>query len=202
MHREHGAIADTFEGVVIFKDDVILGSCEDFLTWAKEKFGYIDMRPLPFYYSVAKDAYNEYITSQDRCLVYMDISVEGEPYGRLVFEVRTSVYVFYVCFGFKWSILYIYVCMLSLYVCSFSHLYALKHVKTSKLCVQERRGQHRKTLLCVTRTPLSTELSLMDGYKEETYLVVVEAAACQVMEISSQMSALLFSMTVLEPLAW
>ena len=148
---------------------------------------------------MAKDAYNEYITSQvcfvymyvhmyvcgvwhatvgsqiefqytvfqDRCLVYMDISVEGEPYGRLVFEVRTSVYVFYVCFGFKWSILYIYVCMLSLYVCSFSHLYALKHVKTSKLCVQERRGQHRKTLLCVTRTPLSTELSLMDGYKEE-----------------------------------
>jgi peptidyl-prolyl cis-trans isomerase-like 6 len=76
---------------VIFKDGVILGSCEDFLTWAKEKFGYIDMRPLPFYYSVAKDAYNEYITSQDRCLVYMDISVEGEPYGRLVFELFTSV---------------------------------------------------------------------------------------------------------------
>ena len=42
--QEHGTLVSTFEGVVVFVDNVVLGSCEEFLSWAKERYGYVDMR--------------------------------------------------------------------------------------------------------------------------------------------------------------
>lgn len=74
--------------MAIFLDSSLLGSCDDFLTWAEQQFGHTDTRPLASYHFLAKDFYNSCVSnSKERDYVFMSVSVEGEPLGQLVFEV-------------------------------------------------------------------------------------------------------------------
>ena len=110
--------------------------------------------------------------------------MEGEPYGRLVFEVRVQSYLrtyirMYVGKSVKYSILisivslscyvlcrlcivhcsiiHVSTSMSSIYVRSFSNQYVLKHARTSSVCVQERKESLKMASLFLIRTLSSTE---------------------------------------------
>ena len=44
VQNQKGDMWSYRENVIVFVDDKVLGSCEDFLKWAKETFDFSDMR--------------------------------------------------------------------------------------------------------------------------------------------------------------
>ena len=73
--------------VMAFAEGNLIGDGDDFMVWAKEKFGMVDYRPPPFYEALAQQAYGQYLANEDREVVYLDFSHDGRPLGRLIFEL-------------------------------------------------------------------------------------------------------------------
>lgn len=44
---------------IVFCNNVVIGGPADFWTWAEEKYGFSEFRPLPLYETIAKDAYKD-----------------------------------------------------------------------------------------------------------------------------------------------
>ncbi|XP_069462641.1 probable inactive peptidyl-prolyl cis-trans isomerase-like 6 [Ambystoma mexicanum] len=65
----------------------LLGDNKDLATWAKEHWGYQDLRPLALYTALAEDFSSKRLKSTQNAFVYMDISIGDEPAGRLLFEL-------------------------------------------------------------------------------------------------------------------
>lgn len=88
LRREKRGEMWGFSGdMVVFCDDALLGSCEALAMWAAENWGFEDTRPLAFYEALARDAYNLHISKKESAFVFMDVCIEGELIGKLVFEL-------------------------------------------------------------------------------------------------------------------
>ncbi|XP_067875396.1 probable inactive peptidyl-prolyl cis-trans isomerase-like 6 [Heterodontus francisci] len=77
--------------VICFVNGHLLGDEKDFLKWAEVEFGYTDFRPEALYDTIAEDFYSEYLKGLQHTFVYMDISIDQQPIGRLLFELFTDV---------------------------------------------------------------------------------------------------------------
>lgn len=88
LKKDHGGEVWSFSGnVAVFCSGHLIGNLEALLHWAADNYGYQDSSPLTFYEAQAKEAYDEHITNPDRDYVFMDVCIEGELIGRLVFEL-------------------------------------------------------------------------------------------------------------------
>ncbi|XP_078398696.1 putative inactive peptidyl-prolyl cis-trans isomerase-like 6 isoform X2 [Cetorhinus maximus] len=77
--------------VMCFVNGQLLGDEKDFLKWAEDEFGYTDFRPQALYDAIAEDFYSEYLKGIQHTFVYMDISIDQKPIGKLLFELFTDV---------------------------------------------------------------------------------------------------------------
>ncbi|XP_067841119.1 probable inactive peptidyl-prolyl cis-trans isomerase-like 6 [Heptranchias perlo] len=77
--------------VMCFLNGQLLGDEKDFLNWADTEFGYTDFRPKALYDAIAEDFYSKYLKGIQHTFVYMDISIDQQPVGRLLFELFTDV---------------------------------------------------------------------------------------------------------------
>ncbi|XP_062896847.1 probable inactive peptidyl-prolyl cis-trans isomerase-like 6 isoform X1 [Mobula hypostoma] len=92
MKKQRGSDIWGFSSCVMcFLNGQLLGDEKDFLEWASAEFSYIDYRPKPLYEAIASDFYSKYLKDTKHTFVYMEISIEQQPVGRLLFELFTDI---------------------------------------------------------------------------------------------------------------
>jgi peptidyl-prolyl cis-trans isomerase-like 6 len=74
------------EPVICFVDGQPIGGAQRFLEWAAT-MEYSDYRPVPLYRALARDAYLDRFKDPDKEFVYLNVSIDNEPVGKLVFEL-------------------------------------------------------------------------------------------------------------------
>ncbi|XP_060710557.1 probable inactive peptidyl-prolyl cis-trans isomerase-like 6 [Hemiscyllium ocellatum] len=77
--------------VMCFINGQLIGDEKDFLKWTENEFGYVDFRPKALYDAIAEEFYSDYLKDIQHTFVYMDISIDQKPIGRLLFELFTDV---------------------------------------------------------------------------------------------------------------
>ncbi|XP_029451154.1 probable inactive peptidyl-prolyl cis-trans isomerase-like 6 isoform X2 [Rhinatrema bivittatum] len=86
-----GEIWEYPSSVMCFINDQLLGDERIFLKWAYQNWAYTDFRPLPLYRALAEDFCIKYMKSSKHVFVYMDISIQENPIGRLLFELFSDI---------------------------------------------------------------------------------------------------------------
>nr|XP_033795103.1 probable inactive peptidyl-prolyl cis-trans isomerase-like 6 isoform X2 [Geotrypetes seraphini] len=77
--------------VMCFINDQLLGDDANFLNWAYKNWAYTDFRPLPLYRTLAEDFCLTYMKNSKHVFVYMDITIQEHPTGRLLFELFSDL---------------------------------------------------------------------------------------------------------------
>jgi len=78
-------------GTMAFVDGELVGNGDDFMRWAKSKFGLIDFRPPAFYEALSSQAYKSYLENPKRDFVYVDFTHDKRPMGRVIFELYKDI---------------------------------------------------------------------------------------------------------------
>ncbi|XP_062510742.1 probable inactive peptidyl-prolyl cis-trans isomerase-like 6 [Corticium candelabrum] len=74
------------DSVICFADGQPVGGAKTFLDWASA-LDYSDYRPTPLYAALANDAYLDRFKDPELQFVFLDVAVDNEPAGKLVFEL-------------------------------------------------------------------------------------------------------------------
>ncbi|KAE8602719.1 hypothetical protein XENTR_v10014097 [Xenopus tropicalis] len=77
--------------VMCFMNSQFLGDEAALLSWANMNWGYRDYRPLALYKALAEDFHNKHLSDAKHVFVYLDISIQGKPVGRLLFELFSDL---------------------------------------------------------------------------------------------------------------
>ncbi|XP_069743683.1 probable inactive peptidyl-prolyl cis-trans isomerase-like 6 isoform X1 [Narcine bancroftii] len=91
MKKEGGNNVWGFNSCVMcFLNGQILGDENNFLEWATTEFSYTDYRPKSLYKAIASEFYSKYLKDTKHTFVYMEVSIDQQPIGRLLFELFTD----------------------------------------------------------------------------------------------------------------
>ncbi|XP_072499131.1 probable inactive peptidyl-prolyl cis-trans isomerase-like 6 isoform X1 [Notamacropus eugenii] len=77
--------------VMCFVNDQLLGNEGCLQKWAYKKWGYKDFKPIPLYEALTSDYVAEYLKNSKRPMVFLEITVNKRPIGRLVFELYADL---------------------------------------------------------------------------------------------------------------
>ncbi|XP_071597295.1 probable inactive peptidyl-prolyl cis-trans isomerase-like 6 isoform X1 [Heliangelus exortis] len=77
--------------VMCFLDGQLLGDEKKMLKWAHHEWGYRDFKPKALYQAIAEDFYTKYLKSSQHVFVYLEIAIEEQPIGRLLFELFSDM---------------------------------------------------------------------------------------------------------------
>lgn len=77
--------------VVCFVDGSLLGNHKDLLQWATDEYSYEDFRPPALYAAVATEAYKDYFLNSENTFVSLEVSINGENAGQLLFELFSQI---------------------------------------------------------------------------------------------------------------
>ncbi|XP_043922784.1 probable inactive peptidyl-prolyl cis-trans isomerase-like 6 isoform X2 [Protopterus annectens] len=86
-----GEIWDFTSSVMCFLDGHPLGNEEALLKLAEEEFHYKDFRPEALYLAFASDFYTKYQNAKKHTFVFLDISIDGQLTGRMLFELFSDI---------------------------------------------------------------------------------------------------------------
>ncbi|KFP20875.1 Peptidyl-prolyl cis-trans isomerase-like 6, partial [Egretta garzetta] len=77
--------------VMCFVGGQLLGDEKELLKWSYHQWDYRDFKPEALYQAIAEDFYTKYLknsqASSAHVFVYLDIAIEEQPIGRLLFEL-------------------------------------------------------------------------------------------------------------------
>ncbi|NXH79172.1 PPIL6 protein, partial [Hydrobates tethys] len=77
--------------VMCFVGGQLLGDEKELLKWSYREWGYRDFKPEALYQAIAEDFYTKYLknsqASSTHVFVYLEIAIEEQPVGRLLFEL-------------------------------------------------------------------------------------------------------------------
>ncbi|NXL48735.1 PPIL6 protein, partial [Podilymbus podiceps] len=77
--------------VMCFIDGQLLGDEKELLKWSYREWDYRDFKPEALYHAIAEDFYSKYLknsqASSAHVFVYLEIAIEEQPVGRLLFEL-------------------------------------------------------------------------------------------------------------------
>ncbi|NXX13138.1 PPIL6 protein, partial [Podargus strigoides] len=81
--------------VMCFINGQLLGDEKELLKWSYRKWDYRDFKPEALYQAIAEDFYTKYLknsqASRTHVFVYLEIAIEEEHVGRLLFELFSDV---------------------------------------------------------------------------------------------------------------
>ncbi|NXE82378.1 PPIL6 protein, partial [Cochlearius cochlearius] len=81
--------------VMCFVGGQLLGDEKELLKWSYHQWDYRDFKPEALYQAIAEDFYTKYLknsqASSTHVFVYLDIAIEEQPVGRLLFELFSDV---------------------------------------------------------------------------------------------------------------
>ncbi|PKK33268.1 peptidylprolyl isomerase (cyclophilin)-like 6 [Columba livia] len=73
--------------VMCFLDGQLLGDEKELLKWSSREWDYRDFKPKALYQAIAEDFYSKYLKNTQHVFVYLEISIEEQPVGRLLLEL-------------------------------------------------------------------------------------------------------------------
>ncbi|XP_074752250.1 putative inactive peptidyl-prolyl cis-trans isomerase-like 6 isoform X3 [Athene noctua] len=73
--------------VMCFVDGQLLGDEKDLLKWSYREWDYRNFKPKALYQAIAEDFYIKYLKNSQHVFVYLEIAIEEQPIGRLLFEL-------------------------------------------------------------------------------------------------------------------
>ncbi|CAJ1078126.1 probable inactive peptidyl-prolyl cis-trans isomerase-like 6 isoform X2 [Xyrichtys novacula] len=68
-----------------------LGDEKDLVSWAGDHWSFMFTQPQAFFVAMAEDCYTKHLQKTGHQFVYMDIEIEGEEAGRLLFELFPDI---------------------------------------------------------------------------------------------------------------
>ncbi|NXH14852.1 PPIL6 protein, partial [Bucco capensis] len=83
--------------VMCFLDGQLLGDEKELLKWSSDEWDYRDFKPETLYQAIAEDFYAKYLRNSQasgtdtHVFVYLEIAIEEQPVGRLLFELFSDV---------------------------------------------------------------------------------------------------------------
>ncbi|XP_076011205.1 putative inactive peptidyl-prolyl cis-trans isomerase-like 6 [Genypterus blacodes] len=77
--------------LMCFLNGRLLGSEDELASWAKKQWEFTLTHPKEFYQALAEDDYSKHLQRTGHQFVFMDIEIQGEPAGRLLFELFSDV---------------------------------------------------------------------------------------------------------------
>ncbi|NXS55469.1 PPIL6 protein, partial [Brachypteracias leptosomus] len=91
MQELRGEMYAYASSVMCFIDGHLLGDEKRLLKWSYHECDYGDFRPRELYQAIAEDFYTKYLknsqASTTHVFVYLEIAIEEQPTGRLLFEL-------------------------------------------------------------------------------------------------------------------
>ncbi|KAI1897612.1 hypothetical protein AGOR_G00085060 [Albula goreensis] len=69
----------------------LLGDEKDLAKWAEKEWNFSFLRPHALYLAMTEDYYSKHLQSTGHTYVFMDIEIQGEPVGRLLFELFSGL---------------------------------------------------------------------------------------------------------------
>uniref|UniRef100_A0A8B9M6V9 Peptidyl-prolyl cis-trans isomerase n=1 Tax=Accipiter nisus TaxID=211598 RepID=A0A8B9M6V9_9AVES len=73
--------------VMCFIDGQLLGDEKELLEWSYHEWDYRDFKPEALYRAIAEDFYVKHLKNSQHVFVYLEIAIEEQPVGRLLFEL-------------------------------------------------------------------------------------------------------------------
>ncbi|XP_010160114.1 PREDICTED: peptidyl-prolyl cis-trans isomerase-like 6, partial [Eurypyga helias] len=73
--------------VMCFIGGQLLGDEKELLKWSYHEWDYRDFKPEALYQAIAEDFYTKYLKNSQHVFVYLEIAIEEQPVGRLLFEL-------------------------------------------------------------------------------------------------------------------
>ncbi|XP_075354634.1 putative inactive peptidyl-prolyl cis-trans isomerase-like 6 [Mycteria americana] len=73
--------------VMCFVGGQLLGDEKELLKWSHHEWDYCDFKPEALYQAIAEDFYTKYLKNSQHMFVYLEIAIEEQPVGRLLFEL-------------------------------------------------------------------------------------------------------------------
>ncbi|XP_074804315.1 putative inactive peptidyl-prolyl cis-trans isomerase-like 6 isoform X2 [Natator depressus] len=77
--------------VMCFIDGQLLGSEQELLKWAYDKWNYQDFKPVALYQAITEDFYTKHMQNSKHVFVYLDIAIQEQPTGTLLFELYSDM---------------------------------------------------------------------------------------------------------------
>ncbi|XP_071892227.1 probable inactive peptidyl-prolyl cis-trans isomerase-like 6 isoform X3 [Anas platyrhynchos] len=77
--------------VMCFVDGRLLGDEKELLRWALHQWDYRDFRPEVLYQAISEDFYTKHLKNSQHVFVYLDIAIDKQPIGTLLFELFSDV---------------------------------------------------------------------------------------------------------------
>ncbi|XP_010138646.1 PREDICTED: peptidyl-prolyl cis-trans isomerase-like 6 [Buceros rhinoceros silvestris] len=77
--------------VMCFIDGQLLGDEKKLLKWSSHEWDYCNSKPDALYQALAEDFYTKYLKNSQHVFVYLEIAIEEQPVGRLLFELFSDV---------------------------------------------------------------------------------------------------------------
>ncbi|XP_074943525.1 putative inactive peptidyl-prolyl cis-trans isomerase-like 6 [Phalacrocorax aristotelis] len=77
--------------VMCFVGGQLLGDEKELLEWSYREWDYRDFKPEALYQAIAEDFYTKYLKNRQHVFVHLDIAIEEQPIGRLLFELFSDV---------------------------------------------------------------------------------------------------------------
>ncbi|KAM7118462.1 putative inactive peptidyl-prolyl cis-trans isomerase-like 6 [Ciconia maguari] len=77
--------------VMCFIGGQLLGDEKELLKWSHHEWDYRDFKPEALYQAIAEDFYMKYLKNSQHVFVYLEIAIEEQPIGRLLFELFSDV---------------------------------------------------------------------------------------------------------------
>ncbi|KAH1172792.1 probable inactive peptidyl-prolyl cis-trans isomerase-like 6 isoform X1 [Mauremys reevesii] len=77
--------------VMCFIDGQLLGSEQELLKWAYDKWNYQDFKPVALYQAITEDFCTKHMQNSKHVFVYLDIAIQEQPTGTLLFELYSDM---------------------------------------------------------------------------------------------------------------
>ncbi|XP_008937440.1 PREDICTED: peptidyl-prolyl cis-trans isomerase-like 6 [Merops nubicus] len=77
--------------VMCFVDGQLLGDEKELLKWSYCEWDYCHCKPQTLYQAIAENFYTKYLKNSQHAFVYLEIAIEEQPIGRLLFELFSDV---------------------------------------------------------------------------------------------------------------
>ncbi|XP_060094036.1 probable inactive peptidyl-prolyl cis-trans isomerase-like 6 [Heteronotia binoei] len=86
-----GEVWEYPSNVMCFVDDQLVGDEKMLLKWAYDVWDYKDFKPTALYHAITEDFFTKYMRGKKHVFVYLDIAIQEEPIGQLLFELYSDI---------------------------------------------------------------------------------------------------------------
>ncbi|XP_066466616.1 probable inactive peptidyl-prolyl cis-trans isomerase-like 6 [Tiliqua scincoides] len=77
--------------VMCFIDGQLIGDEKMLLHWAYDVWQYKDVKTTALYQAIVEDFFTKHMKGKQHVFVYLDIAIDGEPVGQLLFELYSDI---------------------------------------------------------------------------------------------------------------